>query len=273
MPTLYVSDLDGTLLRSNETTSAYTNQVIRELVEKGMLFSYATARSYVTASKVTRGLDARIPLIVYNGTMVIDNATGKLLLSNFFGNDVQDLLNDLIQHGIFPIVYAFQNGTERFTYLPKNCSPAALEFLATRTGDRRDHPVRTVEELYRGDIFYVTCIDEEAKLEPLYQKYRETYHCVFQRDIYSGEQWLEFMPLNASKSSAARQLKAHLNCDRLVVFGDGKNDIDLFQSADESYAVENAVEELKKIATAIIGKNNDDGVAKWLEANWTEAEP
>ena len=76
MKTLYVTDLDGTLLRSDETTSAFTAQTINSFVEKGMLFSYATARSYVTAAKVTRGIDARIPLIVYNGAMVIDHGTG-----------------------------------------------------------------------------------------------------------------------------------------------------------------------------------------------------
>lgn len=41
MKTLYVSDLDGTLLQSNERTSEYTNNIINELVERGMLFSYA----------------------------------------------------------------------------------------------------------------------------------------------------------------------------------------------------------------------------------------
>ena len=49
MSTLYVSDLDGTLLRSNETTSEYTNYVINSLVDKGMIFFYATARSLITA--------------------------------------------------------------------------------------------------------------------------------------------------------------------------------------------------------------------------------
>ena len=44
-------DLDGTLLRSNEVTSKYTNQVINSLVEEGMIFSYAMARSLVTAKK------------------------------------------------------------------------------------------------------------------------------------------------------------------------------------------------------------------------------
>ena len=88
MKTLYVSDLDGTLLRSNETTSDFTNKTINELVDRGMLFSYATARSYVTSKKVTKGLDAKIPLIVYNGAFVIDNITEDILLSNFFGKDV-----------------------------------------------------------------------------------------------------------------------------------------------------------------------------------------
>ena len=33
------------------------------------------------------------------------------------------------------------------------------------------------------------------------------------------------MPQKASKAQAALQLKQKLECDRLVVFGDGKNDI------------------------------------------------
>ena len=47
--TLYVSDLDGTLLTSKEVTSEYTNRVINSLTDKGMIFSYATARSFITA--------------------------------------------------------------------------------------------------------------------------------------------------------------------------------------------------------------------------------
>lgn len=37
-----------------------------------------------------------------------------------------------------------------------------------------------------------------------------------------------------------------------------------FRISDECYAVENAVEELKAIATGVIGSNEQDGVAKWL---------
>ena len=271
MKTLYVSDLDGTLLRSDETTSDFTNKTINELISRGMLFSYATARSYVTSRQVTKGIDARIPLIVYNGAFVIDNTSGKLLLSNFFGDDVKSLLDDLVENNIYPIVYSFLDEVERFSYVYDNCTKGMKDFIRTRKGDRRDNPVNAVSDLYCGDIFYITCIDNEDKLAPFYEKYRNQYHCVFQRDIYSSEQWLEFIPQAASKSNAIKQLKDHLRCDRLIVFGDGKNDIDMFNLADECYAVENAVDELKSIATAVIHQNNDDGVAKWLLENYNPA--
>lgn len=267
MRTLYVTDLDGTLLRSNETTSDFTNQTINALVEKGLLFSYATARSHVTSAKVTHGLSAQIPLIVYNGAFIIDNATGEILLSNFFGKEGGVILDDLIANGIYPIVYAFVNGKESFSHWTQRCTRGVQDFLATRKGDHRSRAVTSREALYEGDLFYLTCIGEKSELEPFYHKYKDLCHAVFQRDIYSGEQWLEFMPRNASKSNAARQLQTYLGCDRLVVFGDGKNDIDMFQLADEKYAVENAVEELKAAATAVIGRNDDDSVARWLLEN------
>ena len=140
-------------------------------------------------------------------------------------------------------------------------------FLNTRKGDKRTNILTDVNDLYNGDIFYITCIDEKEKLKPFYDKYKEKYHCVYDLDIYSKEQWLEIMPVTTSKSYAISQLKEFLECDRLVVFGDGKNDVDMFEMADEAYAVENAVDDLKKIATKTIGGNNEDGVAKWLEKN------
>ena len=54
--TLYLSDLDGTLLNSSQVTSDYTNYAINKLVNEGMLFSYATAGSWNTARKVTNGI-------------------------------------------------------------------------------------------------------------------------------------------------------------------------------------------------------------------------
>lgn len=271
MKTLYVSDLDGTLLRSDEKTSDYTNRTIHELVERGMLFSYATARSFQTSHKVTKGLSAQIPLIIYNGSMTVGNVDGALLAGNFFGREIAGLLEDLFEQEIYPIVYAVLEGEEKFSYVPARCTRGMNAFLASRQHDKRANPVEDESSLLRGSVFYVTCIDETEKLEPLYEKYKDPYHCVFQEDLYTKEPWLEIMPKEASKANAAKQLQARLGCEKLVVFGDGKNDMDLFAAADEAYAVENAVEELKRLATAVIESNDEDGVAKWLSRHFTGA--
>ena len=262
--TLFLSDLDGTLLNSQQKTSEFTNNTINELVDEGMIFSYATARSWNTAKKVTDGISVSIPAIVYNGAFVIDTVSGKRLISNYFEGEVHELIDELISFYIFPTVYSVINGSDKFSFISDKITKGMADFVESRRDDSRTNPVDSVSALHTGDIFYLTCIDETEKLQPFYDKYRDKYHCVFQRDIYSNEQWLEIMPIKASKSAAAIQLKEYLGCKKLVVFGDAMNDIDLFECADESYAVGNAAEKLKKAATAVIENNNDDGVAKWL---------
>lgn len=267
MKTLYISDLDGTLLRSNEVTSEYTNNIINKLDKHGFLFSYATARSLITAKKVTKGIYAKIPLIVYNGAFVIDNITNKIIIANYFNQSVYKILSNLFANEVYPIVYAMINESEKFSFVPELCTDGMKKFLKTRRGDIRTNEVHTVEDLYRGNIFYITCIDSPEKLQPLYDKYKDSFHCVYQKDMYTNEQWLEIMPLETSKANAIKQLNKLLKCDKIICFGDGKNDVDMFELSDECYAVQNADEELKKIATDIIGSNDEDGVAKWLEYN------
>ena len=79
--TLFVSDLDGTLLLPEECLSPFTVETVRMLTEEGMLFSYATARSLSTAKKVTGELGKlHLPVIVYNGGTIADAADGSIIL-------------------------------------------------------------------------------------------------------------------------------------------------------------------------------------------------
>lgn len=264
MKTLYISDLDGTLLQSDQHLSEYTVQAINELISKGMLFSYATARSAVTASKVTKDLNISLPVIVYNGASIIRTDPYKIVLKSSFGKAKNEIIDTMTYAGVSPIVYSYISEKEKFSYIPEKCSTGAAEFILTRKGDIRENPVSSEDELISGDVFYFTCIDSFEKLEPLYTRFKEKHHCIFHNDIYSKEWWLEIMPMDVSKANAVLRLKEYVKADRVVVFGDAKNDIEMFKISDEAYAVENAVDELKAIATGVIGSNNDDGVAKWL---------
>lgn len=263
---LYVSDLDGTLMRKDLTISEYTAETINRLVEEGMIFSFATARSLVTASKVAAGIMAKVPLIVYNGAFIMENHTGKILASNYFSRqETETISHTLFENGIYPIVYAMRDGIEKYSYVTKMVSRAAREFLNSRKGDIRDNPLKEISELIYGEIFYFTCIDEEEKLRPVYEELKNEFYCIYQKDIYSGEQWLEILPRGASKASAVLRLKKMLGCTKIVSFGDGKNDIPMFRISDACYAVANADPELKEIATDVIESNEEDGVVKWLE--------
>lgn len=270
MKTLYLSDLDGTLLRSNERISSYTVDVINRFVLSGGNFSYATARSVVTASKVTAGLNTEFPVITYNGAFIINNATNERLLSNYFTTEESVYIScELSKRGIYPLVYAYVDNRERFTFIDSCVTKEMRFFLDSRLGDIRRRDVLNTNELYAGNIFYFACMDNEITLAPVNEIFKsdKRYHCIYQKDFYSGAQWCEILPAKATKANAALQLKELLGCEKIVSFGDGKNDLSLFELSDECYAVENAVPELKKIATAVIGSNEDDGVARWIEEN------
>lgn len=136
--------------------------------------------------------------------------------------------------------------------------------MLSRLPDEREREVFAEEQAADGEVFYFACIDEEERLRPVYDALRGTYRCYFARDIYTGEMWLEVMHRDASKANAALKLKAMLGCERLVCFGDALNDLSMFGIADESYAVENAAQALKAVATGVIASNAADGVAHRL---------
>ena len=124
-----------------------------------------------------------------------------------------------------------------------------------------------LNELYCGLPGYVTMIGEREKIAPIYEKAKEYkgWESMFQKDTYRDEFWLEICPQNCTKAKTILKLKEQLGYEKLVVFGDSLNDISMFRIADEAYAVSNAIDELKQIATGVIGSNEEDAVVKFLK--------
>lgn len=271
--TLYVTDLDGTLLNRRDRINPESIKVINGLVKEGMLFTYATARSLVSATVVTQGLSMDIPIIAYNGAFIIHPSTGEILSKESFAEGEADRVMEVLEeHGISVLVYAYVEGVEKVSWLVSRENEGIRRYLSLRKGDRRLRPVATREELYQGDKFYFTCIGEREELQPIYDIFSRDagFRCIIQQELYRPEYFCEIMPAGATKAKAILKLKKLWNCDRVVSFGDAVNDIPMFEISDECYAVENAVEELKAIATGVIGSNEEDGVAEWLKEN---AEP
>ena len=266
--TLYVTDLDGTLLRGDATLSPYTVAAINRLTEKGLAFTYATARSVESARPITEKLRLPLPVITRNGAVLADNATGKHLEKALFTEEeiaiLKGLLPELPRCGF---VSCFLGENMFKAYVPGTLVAGMEKYVEFYRNDPMMKPVASLEDMFFGRPGYVTMIDNREKAALIYEKARQYpfWECNFQKDTYWDEYWVEICPRNCTKAKAVLKMKEQYGFGKVVVFGDSVNDMPMFRIADEAYAVGNALEDLKNIATAVIGRNEEDAVARFLE--------
>ena len=270
--TLYVSDLDGTLMHKDLKISDFSVKTINALVGKGVAFTYATARSISSAGTITKDLKLNLPVITRNGAVLADNNTGKIIEKALFTEKEVEMLKDMLPELPKTGFVSCYFGDDMKKVFAGSLHTAELQgYLDYYKDDPSVVTVSALSEMFMGNPGYVTIIGNKVETEPLYLRTREYngWECLFQKDVYRDEYWLEIAPRNSTKAKSILKLKEEYGFDKLVVFGDSANDITMFKIADEAYAVSNAVDELKALATGIIGSNEEDAVAVYL----SKAEP
>ena len=265
--TLYVSDLDGTLMHKDLKISDFSVKTINALVEKGVAFTYATARSISSAGTITKDLKLNLPVITRNGAVLADNNTGKIIEKALFTEKEVEMLKEMLPELPKTGFVSCYFGDDMKKVFAGSLHTAELQgYLDYYKDDPSVVTVSALSEMFMGNPGYVTIIGNKDETEPLYLRTREYngWECLFQKDVYRDEYWLEIAPRNSTKAKSILKLKEEYGFDKLVVFGDSANDITMFRIADEAYAVSNAVDELKALATGIIGSYEEDAVAKFL---------
>ena len=189
MKTLYVTDLDGTLMRDDKTISNESVAILNRLLSQGIFLTYATARSLSSASEITKNISFHLPVIIRNGTILADPQSKRELDISKFGEELQHIRQALADTTIPGFATAYFDSNEVKLCLTGRTNEVFQNYLQNHSTDSRIHMVDT------------------------------------------------------------------------------ENDISMFRMADEAYATQNAINELKELATGIIQSNNADGVAKWLEAH------
>lgn len=265
---LYVSDLDGTLMRNDLTISEYSVKTINELISHGLAFTYATARSIESAREITGDLKITLPVVTRNGAVLADNVTGAHLEKAVFADKEIIKIKELIPEiTYFGFVSCFTGDKMIKAYADTDHSEGLSGYIGYYVNDPRMVKVENMEGMFTGNPGYVTLIGSKKELEPVFERVSayDGWESMFQKDTYRDEYWIEICPKNCTKAKSILKLKEEYGFEKLVVFGDSLNDVSMFKAADEAYAVSNAYEELKSFATAVIGSNEEDSVAAFIK--------
>lgn len=271
----FLTDLDGTLLRSDTTLSDFTVDVLNQTLAEGHVCSFATARSFISAKPLVESIGWSYPVIVYNGALIVDPQSERILHAKFLSSDVTTQILEFGRRtGLMPLVFGMEPSAAQRVWHEELISGGLRRFVESRPGDPR---FRTREplSLRRGDqVIMLTYIASKAELQPfkdhLIDMLNDQIHVHFTRDTYLRDDYfLEISHPHANKEEAMKAWASLVGCSPsdVTVFGDNLNDIGLFRGAGKKLAVANAHQELQVVASEMIETNDQDGVAKYIHAS------
>lgn len=269
--TLYVSDLDGTLLQPEVCVSERSRELINSAIAQGALFTIATARTPATVSALLEGINMTIPCVVMTGAALWDSRNGTYSdVRTIPAETVEKMIALYREKKLSTFVYRLaDNKIHIYHSGPFNSIEEA--FLA----ERIDNPYKHYERIAIASDGMPSCLSDvvlfyamqpDAPAAAVYEQLKRMpvtplmYH-----DIFGPETAiLEVFGPATSKANAVRTLASRLGADRIVAFGDNINDLPLLRVADVGVAVGNAVQEVKEAADIVIGCNTEDAVARFI---------
>lgn len=267
MKTVYLTDLDGTLLYPDASLSDYTADALRRLFAAGVCVGISTARTAATVSRMFAGVPLAAPASLMNGACIYDISLGKYIHAHTVDAEALDGLLDAVK-GKCAFVYTVENG-RLSTFYENDDEPHARRFRVEREMryGKIFTKVPSLTQLRGRGVVYMSLAGRADTLEDVHAQVCSipglSVH--YYRDIYETDFfYLEVCAAGVSKRQAADFIRAHTGTDALVGFGDNLNDLSLFEGCDEKIAVANAVPEVKAAADIVIGANTEDAVVNFI---------
>ena len=266
MKTLYITDLDGTLLDSEAHLSERSAEIINKLADNDVMFSLSTARTHATVSEMFGGVKLNVPLVMMNGVVVYDPKENKVVSACTIEKSAAEKVLEIYRkYNKAPMLYYIEGTNINIFYSDLN-NENQQKYINSRNdlGIKRFFYSPTLKA--DDNLIYIVTLDPYEELKEIYEELCkiEGINCMFYSDNYTGCYFLEILSSDVNKGISADFVKRHIKADKMIAFGDNLNDIPLFEYADECYAVENAHRNLKEIATDVIGKNDDNAVAEFI---------
>ncbi len=273
---LYVSDLDGTLLRPDGTLSEYSRIHLNRLIANGLQFSVATARSTASIRQILRGVHLSLPVVNLNGALLSDLHSGHHHAMHALPPDLCDRLCACMEaRGHSPFVSVTNGQSDRLYY--RGIYNEGMQWFVEerqRVGDPRLKRVDDVHRAFEEHVLALTVIapsapEIDALRADLLAECADSVQVYVFPNGYSdlGDVWLTVSDGRATKDRGIRLLaeRGGFALDELTVFGDGENDLGMFEMAPNAVAVANAVQPIRQRATEWIGDHGEDSVVKYLQ--------
>jgi Cof subfamily protein (haloacid dehalogenase superfamily) len=262
---LIAIDIDGTLLTPDGQITPGTRASIRAAQDAGIIVTLATARRYFSTRFIALELGLELPLIVYDGALIVNHPAQTILKSQPLAADVAQQVIDIFQrHNVQPIVQPCDCIAEEVWTGPAERDHGELAtYIALAEKRLRRLPYGQICTGENGPLRIVAFASQEAiaellpEISPLTCSWnrldRGSYNCAE----------LAIMHPACSKASAVATLAASyaIPLEQVMAIGDNTNDLAMLRTAGWGIAMGQAHDEVKAVARAVTTSNAEDGVA------------
>ena len=265
------TDMDGTLLDpKGQLDLPRLEKILDKLDQCDIRFVIATGNEVHRMRQLLGHLAERVVLVVANGARIFENneliqaqtwddAMVDKALGHFKGRECQDQFVVTAMNGGF-----VKEGTV-FTELDKFMTPEMIEKLYQRLNF-----VDEFDSSLFGGVLKMSMVVGEERLDSVLQEVNDLFDGRV-RAVSSGYGCIDILQDGIHKAWGLVELlkRWNLKPEQIMAFGDSENDIEMLELAGISYAMENAEEAVKRVATKVAPANSQAGVYKVLE-NWLE---
>lgn len=253
-------DMDGTLLDDNKTITEENKKSLMRAKEKGVKVVLASGRPKDGLIKFLNELDLMQDdeyVLSYNGCLVQEAKSGKIIHEvGLKGTDLHYMYTLSREFNVNIHAFSEKHGLITPKMSKYTEVEASLNGIEATIIDFFDIPEDE-------NIIKIMLVDEEEILDAAITRLpREAYDKY--NIVKSTPYFLEIINKNGNKGEGLKALADYLGAKReeVMAFGDAGNDKEMIEYAGLGVAMENAMEEVKKVADYITCNNNEDGVAK-----------
>ena len=256
---LVATDLDGTLLRSDESVSDRTRAALAAVTATGAAHIVVTGRAVPWTRHILDDLGYEGLAVCGQGAQVYHAGERRLLTSVTLDRQLAGLALSKVEAEVGPLALAAsRDGLDGEVLVGPG--------YRVQEGPLPVHAFEDPTDLWSAPLNKVYIQHPTLSDDELTRVARETVGSLVDI-VVAGPGIVEILPLGLSKATglslAARRLGA--KAAETIAFGDMPNDIPMFGWAGHSVAMANAHEELKAVADEVTASNEEDGIAVVLE--------